>query len=190
MYLINYKLYNDMNEKISETEEKIGWSFPEDYISFIRKYNYAVFGNAYFNDLEFQIKSLLNIDSGIVNSVYKSGLKVNKALNNVEYKMVPIIIAENEREKYASRICYNKEDDKLYLVSYNYIPTSTKKIKKKMADTPPPLKRTISSAQIFLQESKASIIPPEIAVPNTPARFGPIACMRRNTFLLSCCPTR
>ena len=38
----------------------------------------------------------------------------------------------------------------LYLVSYNYIPTSTKKIKKKMADTPPPVKRTISSAQIFL----------------------------------------
>ena len=62
----------------------------------------------------------MNIDSGIVNSVYKSGLKVNKALNNAEYKMVPIIIAENEREKYAGRICYNKEDDKLYLVSYNF----------------------------------------------------------------------
>ena len=62
----------------------------------------------------------MNIDSGTVNSVYKSGLKVNKALNNAEYKMVPIIIAENEREKYAGRICYNKEDDKLYLVSYDY----------------------------------------------------------------------
>lgn len=98
-------------------------------------------------------------------------------------------------QSYADGAAFFPLDDSVnnrvfYLVSYNYIPNSTKKIKKKMADTPPPLKRTISSAQIFLQESKASIIPPEIAVPNTPARFGPIACMRRNTFLLSCCPTR
>ena len=34
------------------------------------------------------------------------------------------------------------------------------------------------------------MIPPEIAVPNTPARFGPIACIRRNTLLDSLWPTR
>ena len=34
--------------------------------------------------------------------------------------MIPIIVAENEELKYASRVCYNKEDSKLYLVSYDF----------------------------------------------------------------------
>ena len=45
MKLINYDLYEDMEKKISETEEKIDWKLPEDYIDFIKKYNYAVFEN-------------------------------------------------------------------------------------------------------------------------------------------------
>ena len=32
------------------------------------------------------------------------------------------------------------------------------------------------------------MMPPEMAVPKTPARLGPMACIRRKTLLFSCCP--
>ena len=120
MKLINYKLYEDMEKKISETEEKIEWKLPEDYINFIKKYNYAVFDNVYFIDFKLKVESLLNINSGIVNSTYKSGFEVNEVLNNEDYRMIPIIIVESKESDYESRICYDKKDSKLYLVSYNF----------------------------------------------------------------------
>ena len=38
--------------------------------------------------------------------------------------------------------------------------------------------------------SRASMMPPEMAVPKTPARFGPMACMIRKFWRFSCWPTR
>ena len=120
MKLINYDLYEDMNNKIIETEKKIDWILPEDCANFIRKYNFAAFENVYFNDFEFKVSNLLSINSEIVNSIYKNGLKVNKAIDSEEYKMIPIIVVEIKGSDYANRICYDKQDSKLYLVNYNF----------------------------------------------------------------------
>ena len=120
MELYGYELYENMDEKIKEMEKKLNIKLPEDYLGFVKKYNFARFRDVYFKDdfgNERDVKYLYSIDSEIGNSISGNGEYVNKALGYDYNRYLPILSTGNINEKYRANISYDIENGfKLYIV--------------------------------------------------------------------------
>ncbi len=123
MELYGYELYENMEEKIKEMEKKLNVKLPEDYLGFVKKYNFTRFKDVYFKDdfgNERSIVYAYSIDIEIGDSVSGNGKYVNEALGCNHDRYLPILDISNIKENYIACISYDIEDKmKLYVIEYN-----------------------------------------------------------------------